>query len=185
MKGEKISSIITERRQLIASSMAGSVSAFAAASSGLVRSHIRPAGDLPPRLPEGGSSNLQILAGLADLLHMQRVVVLVLVVVTLAACGGGTTYDPLAQQSASFDVRPIETGDAADLLLLEVDPIAQTACAVGEELDRLRPHLDKQGSGVFDHQGQLVKISVHPVPESITDLWDQGKLPGWSCRLIE
>ena len=72
------------------------------------------------------------------------------IAILAAGCSSSTSYDPLAHGTAAdFDVRVIESQDSAEPLPADLRPESGRLCAVGPELDSLRPMLSDDGVGVF------------------------------------
>ncbi len=114
---------------------------------------------------------------------MKRMLLVVALVGFAVACGGGPgTYDPFDNDSVSIDVRRLESGDAVATLPVDLPEGETFLCVVEPELSEIRPLFD-EGTAIFDADGQLVELTVQPIPDRITRLWDAGKLPGWGCAI--
>ncbi len=46
----------------------------------------------------------------------------------------------------------------------------------------MRPFFN-DGVAIFDDNGRLVELTVQPIPEEITKLWDRGKAIGYGCSI--
>jgi hypothetical protein len=103
--------------------------------------------------------------------------------VVVSACGG-TAYDPLENTSADFTITEVSTENAPPMLPFDLPTTTtDSVCVVGDALDALRPLLDDNGAGVFNANGRTILLTVKPIPEDITELWDQGANVGWACGI--